>query len=201
MEWNEGILKYAKEHKECTVYGVAFPDEDGREGLNLIVPNEYGTILMQQEVHDYGRGISKQACAMMKIVLNQSYTLSVKNQNLVKKGWDMITKSYVHIQNEDFNRKFAVTTNHPEFTKLALSELEWMQYMLEHKNLTVFVSPVEEKGLDHTIKVYYNTKLFDDFFGTGEENKDMVEQMIEAAKRTHYMLSRYKIEDNEVVAD
>ena len=197
MNWNDCLLEYSKEHPECIVYGSDY-QSGTNDSLSMIVSTEQGPILLQQEVRSYGRGTSVKECAMLKIRLNTSYELIVKKQNLIKKGWDLISPTYIHFNQTDFKKKYAVRSNHPEYTKLALGELEWMQFMLKQNRLSVCVCPVEKKGIDHTIIVYHSDEFYDELLATKKEEDTIIWNMVECCKVTYWALSRFKIEDEEI---
>ncbi|BBF42197.1 hypothetical protein lbkm_0879 [Lachnospiraceae bacterium KM106-2] len=193
MDWNQSLLDYAKTHSEAEIYGSVYQYGIG-EMVSMIVPTELGNILFQEEMRNVGRYDTWKPCAMFRIRLNTSYDLAVKNQNLLKKGFDLIAREYIHLEQRDFDKKYAVRSNHPEYTKIALSDLEWVDFMVRQKNLKIRICPVEEKGLDHAIKVYYHGNLIGESPSEGRE----IETMIECCKLTYQALERYRIEDKEV---
>lgn len=196
MEWNECILKYAKSHSECDVYGSTLRNE-WADQLTMLVPIEDGIVLFQNEILSQGKGYSNRPSAKMKLHLNQSYELSVKKQNLLRKGWDRVTNEYIRFDNKAFMNRYSVNSNHAEYTKLALSDLEWVDFMMKQKELNLKVTPLEDKSLEHTITVYYHERFMDMMFSSPDTLGTELQVMLECCRLTARALGRYAIEDQE----
>ena len=191
-DWEQLLYQY---YKENGGYLVGNPYNASRyPECHLILDLEQRPIVLGTVITSASQyGCSLAATAQVQLNLNYPYHLTIQPMNLLKRGIDAVMKEDIHIQEKEFDRKYLIRSDNPDFTREVLPGSTLVRLLLTTKYFHVKVAPMANDPHLHTLTVTSTLVLRDELIGKAMDEAGL-KLMIDICREACEALTRYPMQ-------